>query len=575
MLEGLKRNTRIDLWPATASWAWLWSVFGIGRTPVNGVSGWPAYSLLALYVAAALIVRAPGYLFSELNWDEGLYRLIAGSLLHGHAPYVEFWDRKPVGIFLAVAGIQAIFGNDILVLRIATSVGVGISAFLLSLLGRRMFPGTPLTGVLAGFFYISYSMLNGGDGTNTELIFTPLYLAGAVILLRTAASEGHKVFVPAFAAGLLAGAALQVKYVVIFDILAFAAIYLIMQLRSFARTECQRVILVALVTGIGIALPTIAVFLWYASIGQIDAFLLSNFVANASLVGETAAPFGEVGLINGLRRYDVLVLGAIAAVAVGPFMADASEHKRSWLALVAWLLAMSLSLLFLRRFANHFFIQTLPALSMAAAWFVMQLSQAITLGRTATRILLSAGVILVALWANHAQFDTAIETIAKRGAGGVAHWGDRTGTIAAALRGRLNPSDEIYVFGRTLGVYGATDRQPPTRFPFTMHLWEPYAPLDGAKELQRIVDRRPSFIIIDDLWLPDRLAPDAARDRIASILHAAIAQDYVLDGKVTKFMSSGGGYVGGGIGATVFRRPGIVPFQSTPTLQYTPSPYSP
>ena len=567
----LRSNFRTGSSFAAGTRAWFGAFSQPGQSSDYKLASWPAWLLLAFFVATAVIFRAPSYLFSELNFDEALYRLMADSLLRGHAPYTEIWDRKPVGVFLILAAIQAMFGNDILALRLATSVGVGVSAFFLALLGRRIFSDAPLTGILGGFLYIAYSLRNGGDATNTELVFTPFYLAGAVLLFGSAEREGRKLLLPAFWAGLLAGIAVQIKQVVIFDILAFAAIYWITQLRGFGPEERRKFFTIALMIGLGILLPTIAAFLWYAAIGLTDTFLLSNMNA-AAQIGGNALDISVQGLIDGLRQYDALVLCTGAALVIGPFLADTPERRRSWLAIVAWLLAMSMSLLFLHRFANHYFIQTLPALSMATAWFAMRAIHAMSLGRSVTRVILPVGVVLLAVWAGHSQFDAGLETVVKRGAGGVAHWGDRTATVAAALRDRLGPSDEIYVLGRTLGVYAATGRRPPTRFPFVGFLYEAYAPVDGPREIQRIVDRHPAFIIVDDLVLPSRSAPVPALDRIGTVLSSAIARDYVLDGKVSKFMSYGGGFVGGGVGVTVFRRRDLAPFKSTRALQYTPGP---
>jgi len=532
-------------------------------------ANWTLWLWFAFFVAAAIIFRAPTYLFSELNWDEALYRLMADSLLRGHAPYTEIWDRKPVGVFVVFAGIQGLFGSDILALRLVASIGVGTSAFFLALLARRIFSDGPLTGVLAGLFYILYSLRNGGDAINTELVFTPFYLAGAVILFRSAEYEGRKLFVSAFCAGLLAGIAVQIKYVVIFDILAFAIIYGIMQLRSFTPAVWQKFFLVILATGLGIAVPTGIAFLWYAVIGQFDTFLVSNISANEALVGETAPPFGYQWMIDGLKQYDALIIGAAAALAAGPLLANTAERRRSWLAIVVWLLSMCLSLIFLRRFANHMFIQALPAISVATAWILVRASQTASLGRTATRLVLASTVAFLALWTAHDQFDVAFETVVKRQIDGISHWGDRTATIAAALSARLRPSDEIYVFGPELGIYENTKRLPPTRFPFTEHLWSGYAPVNGADEIHRIMTRHPAFIVVTNLWMPNGPAPDPAREKTAAELFDTINRDYVIDGNVSRFMSGGGGFVGGGIGATVFRRRDIPRFETTAALQYT------
>ena len=562
-----RSNFRTDSSFADAR-AWFGAFSQPAQSSGYKLAGWPVWLLLAFFVAVAIVFRSPTYLFSELNWDEALYRLMADSLLRGHAPYLEIWDRKPVGVFLVFAGIQGLFGSDVLALRLMTSVGVGTSAFFLALLGRRIFSDAPWTGVLAGLLYIVYSLRNGGDATNTELVFTPFYLAGAVILFRSAEYEGRKLLLSALCAGLLVGVAVQIKYVVIFDILAFAAIYAITQVRGFGSAEWQKFFLVALATGLGIVLPTIAVALWYAAIGHFNAFLVSNISANEALVGATAPPFGYEWMIGGLVQYDALIVGAAAAVVAGPILANTIVRRRSWFAIVVWLAAMSLSLIFLRRLANHMLIQAIPAIYVATAWFMMRASQAISLGRMATRIVLTGAVVFLALWTGHDQFDAAIETIAKREVNGVSHWGDRTATIAAALRARLQPSDEIYVFGPAIGIYEATNRRPPTHFPFTEHLWSDYAPVNGAEEIRRIVDRRPAFIVVTDLWMPNGPAPDPAREQAATDLFVALDRDYVIDGRVSKFMSRGGGFVGGGVGATVFRRRDVTPFKTTTSLQY-------
>src|SRR4051812_4304408 len=148
--------------------------------------------------------------------------------------------------------------------------------------GRKLFPSTQYAGVIAGFLYVVYSVLNGGDGTNTELVFTPFYLAGAVVLLGS--QQGYRLLLSAFVAGVLAGLALQIKYVVLFDIAAFAVVYGVVTMRGNTWSEWRRVIHVSFATGAGILLPTLAVVAWFAAIGKLDFFLASNIVANESLV---------------------------------------------------------------------------------------------------------------------------------------------------------------------------------------------------------------------------------------------------------------------------------------------------
>lgn len=531
--------------------------------------------LLAGFIGLSLAIRLPFAFYADLNWDEALYRMMADSVLRGQPPYVEIWDRKPVGMFLILATVQAAFGDGILALRIATAVSVGIGSYFLAAIGRTILSSAPAVGITAGCLYLFYSTRNGGDGTNAELFFEPLCLAGFWLLLqiRPRRSDGIGL---AFVAGLLMGAAFQVKYNAIFDIAAFGAMYLVLRMEGLDAVAIRNVIRIALAVGLGIVAPTGAVIAWYASVGAAEAFFSANFTANAGMLAGAASPLRLDRLPYLLGQMDVLTLGTAAAIVLGPLLADTAERRRAVLAIAIWLVAMALSLLFMRRFAGHFTLQVMPAMAMATAFVAVRLTAILARGRVNPRWIGVLFCLLFMAWIGRGTlrlYSAALEVVQQRLQAGIPHWGDVSLTAAAAIRSRLSPSDLIYVFSPTLEIYRALGHKPPTRFPFVEHLWANYAPVDGLAELERILAQRPKFIFVEDPWLPggkllDEPNPDASP--IFAALHATLAREYVVDGRARPYVSRGGGPIGLRTGLTVFRLRNVPAYVSHAKLQYQP-----
>lgn len=471
-----------------------------------------------LFTLAALAVRAPALAFVELNWDEALYWQMAGELAAGHLPYTATWDRKPPGLFALLAPFHIAGGGSVLALRLGTALLVVATALGLRTIGRHLLPGLPAAGMLAGLAYVMLSMRGVGDGTNGELLLAPFAVGGIALAL---AARGHGL---ALGAGVLAGAALLVKQVALAEA-AVAGLVLLRTPRLLPAFALGGVLPVALAAGI------------YAAAGQLG--LLLGALGAAGEAGATG--LNLEGMRDGLATYAIAIAAALAALV-------ALAWRRAWPAaavLGAWLAAVAAMLLLLGRFADHMMIQLAPPLALGVAALVAQ-----------ARRRWVHGVAMLALlgWSLHAPLRAAGEALWQRHVNGVAHWGDRTATIAALLRPRLDGGHDLFVASRMLGLYRETGTRPPTRFPFVPHLWSGYAPVDGAAEMARILAARPGFVVVDDLWLPGAASPSGAQAEVLAHLHAVLAQGYVQEARIGRFISRGGGFIGGGVGATVFRR---------------------
>ena len=82
----------------------------------------------ALFGLVALVMRGATFGDPTVWIDEQLYVLIGQKMSEGELPYVDIWDRKPVGLFLLYAAIAGI-DRSILAVQIASLLFAAGTAF--------------------------------------------------------------------------------------------------------------------------------------------------------------------------------------------------------------------------------------------------------------------------------------------------------------------------------------------------------------------------------------------------------------------------------------------------------------
>src|SRR5690349_1844170 len=80
--------------------------------------------------------------------DQGIYAVVADTILDGGMPYRDAWDFKPPGIFLTYALAQGLFGKSMLAIRLLEVLGLIGTAFGLQRLGQ-VFLDRPRAGLVA------------------------------------------------------------------------------------------------------------------------------------------------------------------------------------------------------------------------------------------------------------------------------------------------------------------------------------------------------------------------------------------------------------------------------------------
>jgi 4-amino-4-deoxy-L-arabinose transferase-like glycosyltransferase len=228
---------------------------------------------IALFVAA-FAIRLPHFGNPAFMIDEQFYLLAGDRLLHGQLPFVDIWDRKPIGLFLIYAATRLLGGEGFVQYQVVATLFAAGTACTIFAIARRTAGDVGAT--IAGLLYLLWIEIAEGGGGQAS-VFYNLLVAGAAWLVLDALQRRE---MPAFrrrafAAMGLIGLAIQIKYTVVVEGFFFGLVLAWGTLRrvpSPARAlgEIALLALTAL-------LPTLAALGFYAAIGQLHAFWFANF----------------------------------------------------------------------------------------------------------------------------------------------------------------------------------------------------------------------------------------------------------------------------------------------------------
>jgi hypothetical protein len=458
--------------------------------PASGIGAWirrhPAIATSILMLVTALVLRAFSYTSAGLDWDESLYVVIAQRWLHGEVPYLGIWDQHPMGLPAVFAAVQWLIGDGLLAARLAAFLAVLGTAILLARFLAR-FAGESLAGVLAGLLYLFYMSRPEGLAANTEVFNNLIVTAASLLLLGEMAQtvRGGAVF----AAALLFGLGLQIKYVILPEAVLLCGALLIRMLREGA--GLGRTLRLAAAAAAGGLLPTIVATLYFWWQGALEPYLDANLRANMIYLGDPLS--GNLALLR--LRFGLL---PITGLLPWPFVLawlwrDAAVRRRFgllglWLTL--WLVAAALDVVWPMKFWKHYFNALVPPLCLMSGLASVLLAGRL---RSGQRPLLVAAIVATLLPAigqmiKHAPDSRTIGRI----------------NVPRALAERIlqggTDGHDVYVFNYDALVYAYADAVPPTRYVLGIALAEfsKYSGEQAADEIDRILAARPRWIVVAD-----------------------------------------------------------------------------
>ncbi|KQM63211.1 hypothetical protein ASE75_12070 [Sphingomonas sp. Leaf17] len=450
----------------------------------------------ALYLLAfAFALRIWDFGNPVIHVDEQYYLLVGDRMLHGAVPYIDIWDRKPIGLFLLFAALRLLPGDGILAYQLAATVAAVATAWLVHraalLVGAR-----PRGALAAGAIYLIGLSLLGGRGGQSP-VFYNLLMAGAALLtlrLPRLARGGGAIVANGLAACLLAGIAIQMKYTPAVEGAFFGLAHLWYLHR--ARRPLPVILGGAVLLALAGLLPTLAAIGWYAAQGHaaLDAFWFANFTSIALRAGYPADQIAMrlLGIVAQLSPLGICAAFTWRRRARG----DAGAVQRLGF---GWLAAAVLGFLAIGTFFDHYALPLVAPLAIMAAPMLGRSNRALV----AT---LGLGLTLFVVERGFARSD-------RDSARALAH-------VVAANTGNRCP----YVFIGDTVTYLLARTCLPTPYAFPNLL--AYATeqgatgIDEAAEVRRILATRPPVIVTSDrrlsIWNPASI----------TAVRAALARDY-------------------------------------------------
>jgi hypothetical protein len=204
------------------------------------------------------------------------YLLVADRMLHGALPYVDIWDRKPIGLFLIYALACSLGGDGVLAYQIMAWASVTATAVVIYRLARMI--AAPQGAWLAGIAYLLYLTIFNCAGGQTPVFYNLPVALGMLLLTQITGERKHPGLARRGAVLMLVvGLAMQIKYTVVFEGLAFG---LVLLARAWADGATFGRLRGLAAHWIGCALaPTALAWAWYAWLGHGEAFAQANFTS--------------------------------------------------------------------------------------------------------------------------------------------------------------------------------------------------------------------------------------------------------------------------------------------------------
>jgi len=464
----------------------------IGSFAISG-----AWLTLFQYAAITLAFRLLLFGNPLVHVDEEFYLLTADRWAQGALPFVDIWDRKPVGLFLLYRLFLSIPGDPVQVYQLIGVLATATTALLVQRMAREI--ARPSSAWLAGVVYI-FAMPAFSCSFGQAPVFYNLLMAYAALLLVEVWKRPEAPHLITRGIGIMAlvGLALQIKYSVLFEGVAFG---LMLLARGWADVWPWRRLGLAGLIWAGVALaPTVIAYAAYAAIGHGQDFLQANFVSILQRL-----PDGDASWFRLFTQMVALTPFWLAVLVAPRMMAmPRPRHPVVPAVLRTWAVAAVIGYLVFGTWYDHYVAPMLTPLAVLSA---PVLARAIPAERWFGRLLLVASAV----------GGLAVMGIQFKNHGTTAQFEAMTRLIRSEMHGGC-----FYQFDGEPGLYRSVNACIPTRYAFSTHLntWTeaPAIGVDTGREVARIMMSHPDVVLVGEwkaVYLPNHVTRAVVADFLA------------------------------------------------------------
>jgi hypothetical protein len=483
--------------------------------------------------------------------DQGIYAVVADTILKGGMPYRDAWDFKPPGIFLFYSLAQGLFGKSMLSIRLLEVIGLIATVFGLQRLGQVFFD-RPKAGLVAGAVAaLLHAELEFWHTAQPET-FGGFLTVAALVLVTLDTSPRRRWLVP-LGVGALFGLCALLKPPLGGGILVCGA-YVLTREQTRAAKLPQLVRVSALMAA-GFAAPLALVLGWIAARGAWPAFwwTFHDFVPGYTKLNWADADAPGMlyyALEEAFFKFSALsAFGVIAAITMTPL----HSREREGIFLVLGIIAIHLTGITMQgKFFPYHYAATLLLISFISGLGLYKLFRRCLLAGAGSMLALASFVVVAIsmrvaardlpqdFWArtgmrlsfllrqepfhSRAELDRELSYVADYNL-------DADRQVALDIRSRTNPEDPIFIWGFEPSTYYLAERPIASRWLYSVPQRTPWQRAFSRRELlSDLSANRPKVIVVErrDVFPSVTGSPLDSRDELPNFpeLKALIDTQY-------------------------------------------------